>query len=46
MHLADAAEVREKQQTSAKAKLSSQIQDLPSRPQPPVTGERSVELIL
>ncbi|KAL4239498.1 Lin-54 DREAM MuvB core complex component [Mactra antiquata] len=40
MHLADAAEVRVQQQTAAKTKLSSQISDLPSRPQSSVTGER------
>ena len=33
MHLADAAEVRVNQQTAAKTKLSSQIQDYPVRPQ-------------
>eukprot|EP00058_Branchiostoma_floridae_P010978 XP_002596466.1 hypothetical protein BRAFLDRAFT_270843 [Branchiostoma floridae] len=32
MHLADAAEVRVQQQTAAKTKLSSQIQDIPARP--------------
>ncbi|CAH1794667.1 unnamed protein product [Owenia fusiformis] len=32
MHLADAAEVRVQQQTAAKTKLSSQIDDLPVRP--------------
>lgn len=41
MHLADAAEVRVQQQAAAKTKISSQIQDLPTRP--PIistTGER------
>lgn len=32
MHLADAAEVRVKQQNAARTKLESQIEDLPSRP--------------
>ncbi|XP_077999479.1 protein lin-54 homolog [Glandiceps talaboti] len=32
MHLADAAEVRVQQQTAARTKLSSQIQDLPAKP--------------
>ncbi|XP_006824909.1 protein lin-54 homolog [Saccoglossus kowalevskii] len=41
MHLADAAEVRVQQQTAAKTKLSSQIQDLPSKPSILAnTGER------
>ena len=40
MHLADAAEVRVQQQTAAKSKLSSQMQDLPSRPSIPSAGER------
>ncbi|XP_001631267.2 protein lin-54 homolog isoform X2 [Nematostella vectensis] len=41
MHLADAAEVRVKQQNAAKTKLESQIEDLPTRP-PTMTssGER------
>ncbi len=41
MHLADAAEVRVQQQTAAKTKLSSQIQDVPVRVSQ-VEGERSV----
>ena len=40
MHLADAAEVRVQQQTAAKTKLSSQMQDIPMRSLPPSTGER------
>ena len=39
MHLADAAEVRVQQQTAAKTKLSSQMQDVPSRATQ-VEGER------
>lgn len=40
MHLADAAEVRVQQQTAAKSKLSSQMQDIPSKPLGSSTGER------
>lgn len=40
MHLADAAEVRVQQQTAAKTKLSSQMQDIPMRTLPPSTGEK------
>ena len=40
MHLAEAADVRVQQQTAARTKLSSQIQDLPCRPPPSATGER------
>ena len=40
MHLADAAEVRVQQQTAAKSKLSSQIQDVPDRSSEPEGGER------
>ena len=40
MHLADAAEVRVKQQTAATTKLSSQIRDLPPRVPPSTSGER------
>ena len=39
MHLADAAEVRVQQQTVAKTKLSSQMQDVPSRATQ-IEGER------
>ena len=39
MHLADAAEVRVQQQTAAKTKLSSQMQDVPSRATQ-IEGER------
>jgi hypothetical protein len=40
MHLADAAEVRVQQQTAVKTKLSSQMQDVPSRPSQSSVGER------
>ena len=45
MHLADAAEVRVQQQTAATTKLSSQIQDLPSRPPLSASGERFVLIL-
>ncbi|XP_076368378.1 uncharacterized protein LOC143255888 isoform X3 [Tachypleus tridentatus] len=40
MHLADAAEFRVQQQTVAKTKISSQLQDLPIRPPISASGER------
>jgi hypothetical protein len=42
MHLADAAEVRHQQQTAVKTKLSSQIQELPTRTHSHAPGERLV----
>ena len=44
MHLADAAEVREQQQSAAKSRLSTHVLDLPTRRPPQLTGERLVRI--